>query len=78
MKICWFNDDVLGVVKGDRVYDVSAALALLPAPRYPNRSGDWVIAHLDQLREHIEAILPSARSYAVDSVAFLSPVADPG
>lgn len=78
MKICWFNDDVLGVVKGDRVYDVSAALALLPAPRYPNRSGDWVIAHLDQLREHIEAILPSARSYAVDSVAFLSPVANPG
>lgn len=78
MKICWFNDDVLGVVEGNRVYDVSAAMTALAAPRYPNRSGDWLIANLDLLRENIQQILPTATSYAVDSVSFLSPVANPG
>lgn len=78
MKIAWFNNNVLGVVDGDRVYDVSAAMAKLPAPGYPNRAGDWVIANLPLLREHIEQILPTATSYAVDSVDFLSPVANPG
>lgn len=78
MKICWFNNDLLGVVEQDRVYDVSVALQALPAPSYPNRSGDLVMAHLDLLRDAIQQALPTAQSYAVDSVQFLSPVANPG
>ena len=78
MKICWFNNDLLGVVENDRVYDVSVALHALPAPSYPNRSGDLVMAHLDLLRDAIKQALPTAQSYAVDSVQFLSPVANPG
>lgn len=78
MKICWFNNDLLGVVENDRVYDVSVALQALPAPSYPNRSGDLVMAHLDLLRDAIQQALPTAESYAVDSVQFLSPVANPG
>ncbi len=78
MKICWFNNDLLGVVEQDRVYDVSVALQALPAPSYPNRSGDLVMAHLDLLRDAIQQALPTAESYAVDSVQFLSPVANPG
>ncbi len=31
MKICWFGDNQLGLVEGDHVLDVSAALKVLPA-----------------------------------------------
>lgn len=78
MKICWFNEDLLGVVDGGRVFDVSDALKSLPAPSYPNRGGDLVIAHLDTLRPAIEKLLPGAKSHALDAVKLLSPVANPG
>jgi hypothetical protein len=35
MKICRFNDNRLGVVEGDTVRDVTEALGVLPASRYP-------------------------------------------
>jgi len=78
MRICWFNDARLGVVEGDVVFDVSAALQSLPAPSYPNRSGDLVIAHLDTLRTAIDDVLPAASRHALEEVRLLSPVANPG
>ncbi|AZY48170.1 fumarylacetoacetate hydrolase family protein [Bordetella avium] len=78
MKICWFNDDRLGVVDGAFVADVSAALRALPAPAYPNRAGDLAIAHLPELRAAIEKLLSQAPFYPLDSVRLLSPVANPG
>ena len=38
MKICWFNDQRLGVVDNGLVYDVTEALQALPAPSYPQLS----------------------------------------
>ena len=35
MKICWFNDNKLGLVENGVVRDVSAALKVLPPPQYP-------------------------------------------
>ena len=35
MKICRFDDNRLGLVEGDEVRDVTAALELLPSHRYP-------------------------------------------
>ena len=56
MRICWYNDNRLGLVKGDRVYDVSKALEKLPKPTYPAaRNGDPLIVHLAKLRPDIEA-----------------------
>ncbi|ROT44085.1 fumarylacetoacetate hydrolase family protein [Pusillimonas sp. NJUB218] len=78
MKICRFNDNRLGVVQGDRVFDVTAALDVLPEIRYPAPTVDLLIANLDQVRARIDALLPSAESHAVSSVSFLSPVANPG
>ncbi|RIQ35040.1 FAA hydrolase family protein [Bordetella avium] len=78
MKICWFNDDRLGVVDGAFVADVSAALRALPASAYPNRAGDLAIAHLPELRAAIEKLLSQAPFYPLDSVRLLSPVANPG
>ena len=78
MRICWYDDHKLGLVKDGRVHDVSLVLKELPAPSYPPRvKGDLLIAHLDSLRP---AILKAAeRSPGVDvkSVKFLPPVATP-
>ena len=77
MKICWFNDNRLGIVKGDKVFDVSKVLELLPKPTYPAaKGGDPVIANLALLRPAMEAAATGA-GLAVKDVKFLSPVAAP-
>ncbi len=78
MKICWYNQQRLGVVVDDRVHDVSAALEALPRARYPAAPGDLLIAHLDTVRAAIAWLLPSATSIPVAEARFLSPVANPG
>jgi 2,4-didehydro-3-deoxy-L-rhamnonate hydrolase len=77
MRICWYNDNRLGLVKGDRVYDVSKALEKLPKPTYPAaRNGDPLIVHLGKLRPDIEAAA-SGSGTPISEVKFLSPVAAP-
>jgi 2-keto-4-pentenoate hydratase/2-oxohepta-3-ene-1,7-dioic acid hydratase in catechol pathway len=78
MKICWYNQQRLGVVIDGRVHDVSAALEALPRPRYPAAPGDLLIAHLDTICAAIAWLLPSAASIPVAEARFLSPVANPG
>lgn len=78
MRICWFDDDRLGVVVGTEVYDVSAALGVLPAARYPGPKGDTLIAHLASVRAEIERLLPAAARKPLAQARLLSPVARPG
>ena len=54
MKICWFGDNQLGLVERDHVLDVSAALKVLPSPRYPAPKGDPLIANLARVREEMK------------------------
>ena len=54
MRLCRFNDDRLGLVQGEEVLDVSAALDVLPAIRWPAPPGDLLIAHLDEVRAAAE------------------------
>jgi 2,4-didehydro-3-deoxy-L-rhamnonate hydrolase len=77
MRIAWFDDNRLGLVEGDRVYDVSAALARLPKPSYPAPWGDPLIANLEPMREAIAAARPGAASVSVAAARFRSPVAQP-
>jgi len=78
MKICWFDDDRLGLVEGASLRDVSAALAVLPAPRYPARErGDTLIAHLPRVRDEIARIAADAPIVDPGTVRLLSPVANP-
>ena len=59
MKICWFGNNQLGVVEGDMVFDVSAALKVLPAPVYPaTTKGDPLIANLARVQEEIRKVAP--------------------
>lgn len=78
MKICRFNDNRLGVVRDDQIYDVTGALDVLPTFSYPAPTYDLLIANLDAVRQRIEALLPTAPALPVDSVTFLPPVANPG
>ncbi len=78
MRICRFNANRLGIIQGDQVFDVTGALAVLPASSYPLPHHDLLIANLDQVRAHIEQIMPSAVTVPLQRVNLLSPVANPG
>jgi 2,4-diketo-3-deoxy-L-fuconate hydrolase len=78
MRLCRFNDDRLGLVRGDEVLDVTAALAALPAHRYPLPRHDPLIAHLADLRAPVAAAAERTQAIPLASVALLSPVANPG
>lgn len=77
MKLCRFNNDRLGLIKGDLVHDVTDALAVLPPQRYPMPAHDLMIAALDQVRDAIDRLKPGAM-HRIEEVKLLSPVANPG
>jgi 2-keto-4-pentenoate hydratase/2-oxohepta-3-ene-1,7-dioic acid hydratase in catechol pathway len=77
MRICWFNDNRFGLVKGDRVFDVTKVLDKLPKITYPYSKGDPVITNLDKLKPDILAAAEGAQSLAAKDVKFLSPVQAP-
>lgn len=76
MKLCRFNDNRIGVVRGDAVYDVSTIIDELPAQRYPLALGDPLIAQLDGLRPKLEKLADQAKSLRLADVNLLSPVAN--
>ncbi len=78
MRLCRFDNDRLGLIEGDRVKDVSAALDVLPAIRYPFPKYDMMIAQLPKLRAAIIAAAGAARTVPLGECALLSPVANPG
>jgi len=78
MKLCRFNDGRLGVVEGDHVRDVTAALDVLPAYRYPLPPFDPLIANLDAVVARAKSVAAAARPIPIRSVTLLSPVANPG
>ena len=77
MKICRFDNDRIGVVRGDLVHDVTAALDLMPALRYPLAPGDALIANLDLLRPEMERLADRNPGRPVSGVVLRSPVANP-
>jgi 2,4-diketo-3-deoxy-L-fuconate hydrolase len=77
MKICRYDDDRLGVVEGQLVYDVSAALDVLPTVRWPVPVGDLLLLHWEDVLAAIRRIRPSARAVDLASVRLKSPVANP-
>jgi 2-keto-4-pentenoate hydratase/2-oxohepta-3-ene-1,7-dioic acid hydratase in catechol pathway len=78
MRLCRFNNDRLGLVEGDIVRDVTAALDVIPPVRWPLPVGDRVVAHLDQLSARVKQIAADVPKHALADVRLLSPVANPG
>ncbi len=78
MRLCRFGDGRLGVVEGESVRDVTAALEVLPACRYPLPPYDLLIAHLDEVAARVRAIAASSPLLPLAGLKLLSPVANPG
>ena len=60
MRICRFNDNRVGLVRDDHVYDVTPALSELGTFSYPLPRFDPMIAQLPKLMPLFEKIAQSA------------------
>ena len=78
MRLARFDDNRLGLVDGDCVRDVSAALEQLPPVRYPVPHGDLLIAHLDAVLDRARSLAADATAVPLSQVVLRSPVANPG
>ncbi|MFK4752261.1 fumarylacetoacetate hydrolase family protein [Oceanobacter antarcticus] len=78
MRICFFNDQRLGLVDNNQVRDISEILKELPAHAYPYPRHDLLIAALPELHDKITALAATAPAIALDQVTLLSPVQNPG
>ena len=78
MKLCFFNNNRLGLVEANTVYDVSEALGQLPTSGYPYPQTDALITNLEQLTPEIIRLREGASSFPLNEVTLLSPVANPG
>ncbi len=78
MRICRFDQNRIGLVTDGQIRDVTAVLSQLPARRYPFPTHDVFIDALPALREALRREAANASPIALDSVALLSPIANPG
>lgn len=60
MRVCRFDEDRLGLLEGEEVIDVAAALEAIPAVRWPHPHGDALIANLDAVLECARALAARA------------------
>jgi 2-keto-4-pentenoate hydratase/2-oxohepta-3-ene-1,7-dioic acid hydratase in catechol pathway len=77
MKLCRYDDDRLGVVRGDLVHDVTSAQTEIRNTAAYAIKGDAVIAALPQWRERIERLADKAPGKPLAQVRLLAPVARP-
>jgi 2-keto-4-pentenoate hydratase/2-oxohepta-3-ene-1,7-dioic acid hydratase in catechol pathway len=78
MILCRFNEGRLGLVEGSNVLDVTAALDVLPACRYPLPEHDLLFANLDEVIQRVRALAAKAPALPLENLKLLSPVANPG
>src|ERR671924_139343 len=78
MRLCRFDEGRVGIIDAGMVRDVTAALDVLPAYRYPLPSFDPLIANLDKVLARATSIAAGVPAVPVSSVKLLSPVANPG
>jgi 2-keto-4-pentenoate hydratase/2-oxohepta-3-ene-1,7-dioic acid hydratase in catechol pathway len=77
MQLCRFNQDRLGIVEGDVVYDVTAAITELPSARWPAPMGDPLIVHLEAILHSARRLRGAGGRHALGSVSLHSPITQP-
>ena len=77
MKLCRYDDDRLGVVRGHLVHDVTEAQSEIRKSSPYTMKGDAVIAALPPWRERIESLADKAPGRPIAEVKLLAPVARP-
>jgi len=77
MKYCRFNEDRLGLIQGDEILDITAALDVLPPQQWPYPQGDLLITHLDKVLDRALTLTATAIRLPLQQVRLKSPVANP-
>ena len=77
MKICRYDDDRMGVVRGDLVHDVTEVQTEIRKTAPYAMKGDAVVAALPGWRERIERMADKAPGKPISQVKLLPPVARP-
>ena len=77
MKLCRYDNDRLGIVRGEVVHDVTAAQTEIRNAAPYDMKGDAVIAALPQWRERLERLADQALGKPLAQVRLLAPVARP-
>jgi 2,4-didehydro-3-deoxy-L-rhamnonate hydrolase len=77
MKLCRYDDDRLGVVRGELVHDVTQAQTEIRNTAPYAMQGDAVIAALPQWRERLERLADKTPGTPLAQVRLLAPVARP-
>jgi 2,4-didehydro-3-deoxy-L-rhamnonate hydrolase len=77
MKLCRYDDDRLGVVRGDTVHDVTEAQSQIRMAAPYAMKGDAVIAALPAWRPRLEEMAAKAPGRPLSQVKLLAPVARP-
>jgi 2,4-diketo-3-deoxy-L-fuconate hydrolase len=77
MKLCRYDDDRMGVVRGDLVHDVTEAQTEIRKSAPYAMKGDAVVAALPQWRERLERLADKAPGKPIGDVKLLPPVARP-
>src|SRR5437762_3430160 len=78
MRLCRFDENRLGIIEGETVRDVTAALDVLPQVRYPLPKHDPLIANLQHVLARAKAIASAAPALPLGERTLLSPIANPG
>ena len=77
MRLCRTGETKLGLVDGSGMKDVTEALDVLPAYRYPLPIGDPLISNLEKVRARVTKVAGNATAVGLEGLQFLSPVANP-
>lgn len=77
MRICRYNADKLGLIKGDQLIDVTSALEVVPKTRWPRSHGDEMITHFQAIVPKIHANRKLGYVQGVKNVVLQSPIANP-
>jgi len=78
MRLCRFDNDRLGIVEGEHVLDVTAALDVIPPSNYPLPTYDLLIANLGKVCDRAKQLAANAQRKDISQVKLLSPIANPG
>jgi 2-keto-4-pentenoate hydratase/2-oxohepta-3-ene-1,7-dioic acid hydratase in catechol pathway len=77
MKLCRYDENRLGVVRGDNVHDVTDVLEGLPPLRWPVAHGDHFVRHFEEFRPALSEAANRSEGMPISAVSLLSPVANP-
>lgn len=78
MKICRFDDNRIGLVRDQKVHDITPLFDALGTPGWPYPPFDWIIGNFSLVRDRIEPFLDQSVVRALAEVTLRAPVANPG